>query len=220
MGAVLAREVERCVREYTPLVRKLAYRLVSHLPSSVDPADVIQDGMIGLLRASDRYQDGANPKFEAYASLRIKGAMIDGLRRLDWMPRELRRTRTHIDAVTVKLAHELGRRPHDSEVATRLHMPLLDYQNVIAESTIQRAPLDDEFQDFGNGFEQKLLDSERDKLLIQTVRDFPAREQAVLVAYYDDERTLAEIGRALGLTESRVCQIKDRAIGRLRRRLA
>ncbi|MDH4285178.1 MAG: sigma-70 family RNA polymerase sigma factor, partial [Gallionellaceae bacterium] len=119
---------DQCVREYAPLVKRIAYHLMAKLPGSVSVDDIIQAGMIGLLEAASRYDELRGAQFETFASQRIRGAMLDELRQSDWMPRSVRRDMRRIETVLSKLQQRLGRHPSETETAKELGMPLTEYQ--------------------------------------------------------------------------------------------
>jgi RNA polymerase sigma factor for flagellar operon FliA len=125
---------EQTVQRFAPLVKRIAYHLMSRLPSSVQVDDVVQNGMIGLLDAIERFESGLGAQFETYATQRIRGAMLDGLRENDWLPRSLRREMRRIEAAIHELEQEAGRAPTESELANSLGMPLADYQKMLQDA--------------------------------------------------------------------------------------
>src|SRR5574343_1010464 len=125
---------EQLVQRYVPLVKRVAYHLMARLPANVQFDDVVQNGMIGLLDAMERYEEGFGAQFETYATQRIRGAMLDGLRETDWLPRQLRREMRRIEAALSQLEHQNGRVPSEKELADALGMPLADYQKTLSDA--------------------------------------------------------------------------------------
>jgi len=128
------KDKEQCLREYAPLVRRLAHQMMTRLPCSVQLDDIIQAGMIGLLDAATRYDEFHGAQFETYATQRIRGAMLDELRAADWLPRNLRRDMRRIEAAISRLQHKLGRPPNETEIAKELDVPLAEYQQMLLDS--------------------------------------------------------------------------------------
>ena len=216
------------VVHYAGLVKFVAGRLSAGLPRSVDTGDLVSAGVFGLMNAIDRFDPAQGVKFESYAIPRIRGAILDSLRALDWVPRTVRsRSRAVQDAIG-QLEGSLGRAPTDEEIAAHLSIgtdELGDWLADIAAGSvgpldhvaIDSAAADDTHETQpGLALEQAEL---RDAMRREIGR-LPEREQAVLILYYDDGLTLAEIGEALGVTESRVSQIHSKAVLQLRSRLA
>lgn len=216
------------VELYAPLVKRIAFHLMAKLPSSVNIDDLMQNGMIGLLDAVDRYEDGA-AQFETYASQRIRGAMLDGLREDDWMPRSLRRDMRRVEAAVQSLEQRFGRAPNETELADEIGVPLPEYQQILQDARGHQLVY---FEDFKSGededfFEHHVADQDADPLglledadfrraLVSAIGELPEREQLVMSLYYDEELNLREIGEVLGVTESRVCQLHSQAVARLR----
>jgi RNA polymerase sigma factor FliA len=213
---------DRLVVHYSPLVKFVAGRVRSGLPSSVDQNDLVSDGVIGLMDAVDKFEPERGLQFQTYAVTRIRGAMVDGLRSSDWVPRSVREKIRDIDAAQTRLEASLGRAPRDEEVATELgmtvaelrkvysqtaHTSVVSFENVIDEdaprATADLPGLDD---DLPPGF-------------LAAVRELAERDQIVVALYYWERLTLAEIGQVLGVTESRVSQLHSRATLALRRKL-
>lgn len=216
------------VVHYASLVKFVAGRLAAGLPKSVDTGDLVSAGVFGLMNAIDKFDPANGAKFETYAIPRIRGAILDGLRALDWVPRSVRsRSRSVQDAIA-QLEHQLGRTPTDEEIATELKITVeelekwlsdiaagsvgpLDHvamDNTAAEANAQIQP--------GRAMEEGEL---RDAMRAE-ISKLPEREQAILILYYEDGLTLSEIGDALGVTESRISQIHTKAVLQLRSRLA
>jgi RNA polymerase sigma factor (sigma-70 family) len=127
-------EKERLVTQYAPLVKRIAYHLMAKLPASVQFVDLIKNGMIGLLDALGRFEEGMGAQFETYAVQRIRGSMLDGLRENDWLPRGLRKEMRRVEAAILKLEHENGRQPSEGELASALDMTLSDYQRLLLDA--------------------------------------------------------------------------------------
>jgi len=220
------------VSQYVPLVKRIAYHLMAKLPASVQVEDIIQNGMLGLLDAIGRYEEGLGAQFETYAVQRIRGAMLDGLRENDWLPRSLRREMRRIEQAVHQLEQRHGRQPTEKELAESLGMSLPDYQKMLQEARGYQLVY---FEDFSDEEEEDFLDrhivgSEADPLelledksmreaLIRAIEDLPDREKTVMGLYYEEDLNLREIGEVLGVSESRVCQLHSQAIARLRSRI-
>ena len=220
---------EECIKEYAPLVKRIAHHLMLRLPSSVSVDDIIQAGMIGLLDAAGRYDELRGAQFETFAAQRIRGAMLDELRHADWLPRTLRRDMRKIETAISKLQHLFGRSPSETEVAQELSLPLAEYQQLLFESRGAQLMYYEDFQrdDDENFFDRYDFDSGSDPLallqdenfrgaLIQAIEALPERERMVMGMHYEQEMNLREIGEVLGVSESRVCQLHTQAVARLR----
>ena len=220
---------EQCIKEYAPLVKRIAHHLMARLPSSVAVDDIIQAGMMGLLEAAGRYSELHGAQFETFAAQRIRGAMLDELRMADWMPRSLRRDMRRVEAAISKLQQQQGRTPGESEIARELGMSLEQYQQMLFES--RGAQLlyyedfhsedEDDFFDrfeFDQGSDPLLLlqDSNFREALIRAIDRLPERERLLMGMHYEQEMNLREIGEVLGVSESRVCQLHSQAVARLR----
>jgi RNA polymerase sigma factor for flagellar operon FliA len=222
-------DTDAAIVQYAPLVKRIAYHLMAKLPASVQVDDVIQTGMIGLLDAINRYESSQGAQFETYAAQRIRGAMLDGLREADWLPRGLRRDLRRIEAAVSTLEQRNGRHPTENELAAALDMPLSDYQKMLQEARGHqlisledfKSDDDDEYLDrhYGETMPNPLEILEDKRLrtaLIEAIADLPDRERTVMGLYYERELNLREIGEVLGVGESRVCQLHSQAIVRLR----
>lgn len=225
--------VERCVVQFAPLVKRLAHYMMASLPPSVELDDVIQSGMLGLLDAAKRYKDSYGAQFETYAVQRIRGAMLDGLRQSDWLPRGLRKSLRQVEVMVSKLEQQHGRSPSEQELADALGMSLADYQQLLQDARGYQLVSAEDLQ--GHGDEsyleryypgeksddplQSLLDEDQRDTLVQAIEDLPDREKKVMGLYYEHEMNLREIGEVLNVSESRVCQLHSQAIARLRSRL-
>ena len=220
---------EQLVQRFVPLVKRIAYHLMARLPPSVQFEDLVQNGMLGLLDAIDRYQEGFGAQFETYATQRIRGAMLDGLRENDWLPRNLRRELRRIETAINQLEHAHGRSPTERELAEALGMTLADYQKTLQDARGHQLVY---FEDFvGEGdedfLERHLTDDNADpaeilaeqnvkSMLVKAIDQLPEREKLMMALYYDQDLNLREIGEVMGVTESRVCQLHTQAIARLR----
>ena len=228
---------EQLVVAYSPLVKYVAGRMSSGLPAHVEEADLISYGLIGLINAIERFDPEREIKFETYAITRIKGAIIDELRSLDWVPRSVRARARAIEQANTRLEHKLQRAPSDEEMALELDMTVQEFQDAllqISNSTI--AALDELWTvSDSSGDSVSLLDTIQDPnapdpatVMDQTdlkdrvadaIARLPEREKLVVALYYYENLTLREIDEVLGVTESRVSQLHTKAVLRLRSRL-
>lgn len=228
---------DRLILTYAPLVKYVAGRLGSGLPAHVDEGDLISYGLLGLIGAIERYDPDRDVKFETYAISRIRGAIIDELRAMDWVPRSVRSRAREIERAMSELEGRLGRAPTDEEISAKLGISeeeLGESLGEIARSSI--AALDELWTSSGSGDQVALIDTIEDEsapdpqnTLSQTelreaiadaIARLPEREKLVVTLYYYEELTLREIGEVLGVTESRVSQLHTKAILRLKARLA
>lgn len=221
----MVRSVEReaVVRRYLHLVKYVAERLAASLPSSIETADLVNDGVLGLMDALEKFDQGRAVKFETYAMARITGAMLDALRSLDWVPRTVRQRAREVRRAFEVLEFELGRDPTDAELAERLHVSLHELDAVrqraramqlLSLEAVGTMPADDE-SDVAREVERAEFRHE----LIAAVEALEPDEQAVIRRYYFKRQTLKQIKEELGLSESRVSQLHARAVAQLRRRL-
>lgn len=223
------------VTRHAPLVRRLALRLASRLPASVELDDLVQAGMMGLLDAVTRYREVPTAQFETYATQRIRGAMLDELRSTDWVPRGVRERARRIEQAVQSASHALGRAPGEAEIAAAMGVELHEYQAMLHEAhgsqlvyadelgqgleSLLAAPADEDDASLSDPL-QALLGLERRKALVQAIEDLPEREKLVLSLSYEQGLNLKEIGLVLNVGEARVCQLRSQAIARLRTRLA
>jgi RNA polymerase sigma factor for flagellar operon FliA len=222
---------------YSPLVKYVAARVAVGLPQHVDGADLASYGVIGLIDAIDRYDPVRQVKFETYAIPRIRGAIIDELRAIDWVPRSVRAKARSVEQAYASLEATLLRTPTDAEVAAELDISEQDLQDILRQiSFVGVAALDEVFLVGGDRSERTTLgdtipdaaagpvamfeDKESKEILSQAIMQLGDRERTVLSLYYYEGLTLAEIGEILGVTESRVCQIHTKAVLQLRARLS
>ncbi len=228
MGAYAAHRsaeaTDALVTRHAELVKRIAYHLAGRLPPSVDVADLIQAGMLGLLEAAANYTANRGASFETYAGIRIRGAMIDALRKLDWAPRSVHRKARAVAAVMRDIEKETGRDARDTEIAERMGVTLAEYHAIVQDAASCRlASLDDvtvaAAPDSADPFRETVDEGFRDALA-QAIDTLPEREKLVMSLYYSDELNLKEIGAVLKVTESRVCQLHGQALMRLKARLA
>lgn len=228
---------ERLILHYAPLVKYVAGRVGVGLPSSVDPADLVSNGMFGLIDAIEKYQPDRAIKFETYAVSRIRGAIIDELRSYDWVPRSVRQKARDVERAYQRLQLDLGRTPTDEEVADELditvkalrqifrqvsyvHVAALDELLSIGGDKSDRVSLDDTIADDRADDPVALFETEETKeILGVAVSGLPEREKIVISLYYYEGMTLNEIGQVLGVTESRACQLHTKAVMQLRAQL-
>jgi RNA polymerase sigma factor for flagellar operon FliA len=228
---------DRLIVTYAPLVKYVAGRMSSALPAHVEETDLISYGLLGLISAVERYDPGREVKFETYAASRIKGAIIDELRALDWVPRSVRSRAREIEQKAAELEHQLQRAPTDEELAEALELSLNDFHDFISQiANSSIVALDEMWSVTSSGADTlSLMDTIGDQrapdpahlLDIAELRDgladaiakLPEREKIVVALYYYDGLTLREIGDVLGVTESRVSQLHTKAILRLKGRL-
>ncbi|EXI89502.1 MAG: Sigma-F factor [Candidatus Accumulibacter regalis] len=224
---------EQLVQRFAPMVKRIACHLVARLPASVLLDDLVQNGMLGLLDAIGRFEAGVGAQFEAYAAQRVRGAMLDGLRENDWLPRSLRRSCRLIEAAITQLEQETGRAPSEKELADSLGMTLADYQTMLQDARgHQLVYLEDLVSEDGEDFlERHRVEESSDpaqlfeeegvrQALVQAIADLPEREKLMMALYYEQDLNLREIGEVMGVSESRVCQLHSQAVMRLRTRLA
>jgi len=223
------------VNEHAGLVKRIAYHLMNRLPSSVQAEDLIQAGMMGLLEAGKNYNAQQGASFETYAGIRIRGAMIDEVRRSDWTPRSVHRKSRMVAEAIREIENRERRDAQDSEVAQALDITLDEYHHILQDSSGARIFSFEELSAMGdgNGHAEDHLAVESDRsapdvdleqadfqsALANAISNLPERERLVIALYYDEELNLKEIGHVLGVSESRVCQIHSQAAMRLRSRL-
>lgn len=214
------------VTRHAELVKRIAYHLAGRLPPSVDVADLIQAGMLGLLEAASNYAANRGASFETYAGIRIRGAMIDALRKLDWAPRSVHRKARAVAAAMREIEKETGRDAKDSEIASKMGVGLGEYHAIVQDAaTCRLASLDDATatatapDDNADPF-REVADEGFRASLAQAIEALPEREKLVMSLYYTEGLNLKEIGAVLKVTESRVCQLHGQALVRLKARLA
>ncbi len=222
------------------MVRRMATRFLGTLPRSVRLDDLVSAGVMGLLASIDNFDPTLGIKFETYAMTRIRGAMVDSLRELDWVPRSIRQKARKLEQAVDQITRRLGRSPEDAELAEHLGLNVEEYRTLLDEVNVavllslddtlkgqdgSESSLSDSTADTTlGGHDEMLEDQEVRDLLVDGLRDMPEQERLVVALYYYEELTLKEIGEVLGLTESRVSQIHSKALlvlrARVRSRLA
>ncbi|MEH6560031.1 MAG: RNA polymerase sigma factor FliA [Marinobacter sp.] len=218
------------IEAHAPLVKKIALHLLARLPASVQLDDLMQAGMIGLLEAAQRYSSTKGATFETYAGIRIRGAMVDEIRKGDWVPRSVHRNARRVARAIKAVEDREGREAQDLEVAEELDMELSEYHAILSDTNSGRLFSLDELNESGDLpiEETETSDNPLDGLssdafrssLAAAIEQLPEREKLVLSLYYQEELNLKEIGAVLGVSESRVSQIHSQAALRLRGRLA
>jgi RNA polymerase sigma factor for flagellar operon FliA len=228
---------EKLILHYAPLVKYVASRVATGLPSSVDQSDLVSYGMFGLIDALEKFEPGRGNKFETYAIPRIKGAIIDELRAMDWVPRSIRFKARELEKAQADLEAMLKRQPSELELAERLGMSRRELHDMVTQISFVSVLALDEVVSAGSdrGEQVSLIDTLADKgidptwglesqemrgLLAAAINSLSEREKIVVTLYYFEGLTLAEIGEILGVTESRVCQIHTKAVGGLRGQLS
>lgn len=215
---------EWLVVNYSGLVKFVAGRLAAGLPRSVDTGDLVSSGVFGLMNAIDRFDPSHGVKFETFAVPRIRGAILDSLRALDWVPRQVRSRSRSVQNAIAELEHTLGRAPTEDEIAEQLGIDADELQKWLADIAVASVgPLDHLVADsapHSDGADATVEERSVRDHMREEIKRLPERERTVLVLYYDENLTLAEIGEVLGVTESRVSQIHSKAVLQLRSRLA
>ena len=222
------------IKQYQPLVRRLAHYMMAKLPASVEVDDLIQVGLIGLADALSRYEASQGVQFETFATQRIRGAMLDELRGNDWMSRGSRKSQKEIETTMRRLEHRLGRSPIESEIAAEMGMTLVDYQSLLGkvrgtqlvylEDMSRNGEEDDSFLDRHVGDSEAdpmnmLRDHRLRESLVAAIKGLPEREQYIMSMYYEKDMNLKEIAAVLDVTESRICQLHSQSIARLRAKM-
>ena len=222
------------VLRYLPQVTYIARRIHDRVPSQVPLADLVQAGVVGLLDALKRFDPGRHVQFSSYAAFRIRGAILDSLREMDWSPRDLRRKARLVEETAGRIEQETGRRASEHELATALGMSLATFRHLLAElKGLDLFPLDaNPDPSSGNTLANEVPDTRREtafqsclrhevqRQLASAISGLPRKEQQVMALYYYEELTMKDIGSVLGVGESRVSQIHAMALMDLRRRLA
>jgi len=218
------------VEQHAALVKRIAYHLIARLPSSVDVEDLIQAGMIGLLDASHQFDATQGASFETYAGIRIRGAMLDEIRRNDWAPRSVHRKAREISATMQEIEQREGRNASDTEVAQAMGLNISEYHQQLQDSTGHQLFSLDEFSDNDEAHahpissspaapDEEVQQDDFQQAMVQAIDTLPERERLLMSLYYNDELNLKEIGEVLGVSESRVSQIHSQTVIRLRSKL-
>ena len=226
-------DVNSMLKQYSPLVRRLAHQMLAKLPANVELDDLVQVGMIGLTDALSRFDAAQGVQFETFATQRIRGAMLDELRGTDYLSRGTRKQQRSIEAAVHRLEQRLGRAPVESEIAREMELSLADYQELLGRvrgtqlvylEDMTGAGEGDDYLDRHVGDEAlnplaRLQDTRMREALIEAIKNLPEREQYVMSMYYEHDMNLKEIAAVLKVTESRVCQLHSQSIARLRVKL-
>jgi RNA polymerase sigma factor FliA len=228
-------EKEKIVEEFLPVVRYTAYRLSWRLPPQISVDDLISVGLNGLFNALERFEQG-KVKLKTYAQYRIKGAMLDELRAAEWIPRSRKKKINALKEIHGKLERKLKRLPEDEEVAEALNISMDEYYHLLEESENTVAVKLEDYENFAEGRPVNLMDNIKDpnekspltllveldqkKILARLIDELPEKEKTVLSLYYWEELTMKEVGAVLGLTESRVCQLHNQALIRLKTKIS
>jgi RNA polymerase sigma factor for flagellar operon FliA len=228
---------DQLIMDYSPLIRFVAQRIASRLPSNIDIEDLISSGVIGLMDAIDKYDPSRDNKFKTYAEFRIRGAILDELRSQDWVPRSVRDKAKRLDRMAADLEQKFGRKPTDDELSQALGMPIEEFFDMNAKvKGVQLLSIDDFGGTNGSADRRSLLESlenpnsknpfaqlrnasARD-ILRKHIEELPEKQKLVLQLYYFEDLNLKEIGRILEVTESRVSQLHTQAIEKLKKHRA
>jgi RNA polymerase sigma factor for flagellar operon FliA len=227
---------DRLILHYAPLVKYVAGRVGSGLPAHVEQADLVSYGTFGLIDAITRFEPSREIKFESYAMSRIRGAIIDELRSTDWIPRSVRMKARQFERTVAALEAKLQRSPTDEEIADEMDMDVEEIRKFLGQLSLVNVVALDELLVDDDGSAPRLVDTLQDssaldpqamaehgearQLLARAVEQLPEREKVVVSLYYFEGLTLADIGRVLGVTESRICQLHTKAVLHLRTKLA
>ena len=230
-SAAQLNETNAFLHKHSPLVKRIAYHLISRLPASVQIEDLIQAGMMGLMEASRNYDATQGASFETYAGIRIRGSMLDEVRNGDWTPRSVHRKLRELTDATRKVENRKGCDATDHEVAEELGVNLNEYHRIINDAAGARvfsldqtendedASIAEFIPNEDSGPLESLQNQSFKQALADCIQNLPERECLVMSLYYDEEMNLREIGEVLGVSESRVCQIHGEALVRIRARM-
>ncbi len=215
---------------HAPLVKRIAYHLLNRLPPTVQIDDLIQAGMVGLLEAASNFDSKMGASFETFAGIRIRGAMIDEIRRSDWTPRSVHRKYRSVTEAIRKIENETGEDAKDADVAESLGISLSEYHQILIDSSSSRIysidTMEENTQDatIPNSSEktpeETFSSDEYQRQLAEAIRGLPDKEHLVMSLYYDDELNFREIGEILDVTESRICQLHGQALLRIKSRMS
>jgi len=224
----------KSIETYLPMVRRAAAKMIGRLPANVEMDDLVQAGVMGLMDAMQRYEQGHGAQFETFAMQRVRGAMLDELRGTDWVPRSVRKSQRDIAGAVHALEHSLHRAPTDAEIAAHMALPLEDYHDMLTDVRSAQLVYTDDYEASGDDshyLDRHLPEDERSdpaaqladrrfrEALVAAIGDLPEREQYVMSMYYEHDMNLKEIAAVLGVTESRVCQLHSQSVARLRARM-
>lgn len=229
-ASISSQSTAEIAEQHAPLVKRIAYHLIAKLPHTVDVADLIQEGMIGLLDASQNYNTEQGASFETYAGIRIRGAMLDEIRRNNWAPRSVHRKAREIAAVMQEIEQREGRNAQDSEVAEAFGISTSEYHQQLYNASGHQVFSLDELTDHDETLAQPIGKNESEPeqtvqksgfrhALSEAIQTLPERERLMMSLYYNEELNLKEIGEVLNVSESRVSQIHSQTIIRLRSKL-
>jgi RNA polymerase sigma factor for flagellar operon FliA len=221
------------IENYMPMVQRVAAKMIGRLPANVEMDDLVQAGMIGLMEALNRYEEGHNAQFETFAMQRIRGAMLDELRGTDWVPRSVRKNQRDISGAVHHLEQRLKRAPSDVEIAAHMKLSLDEYHGMLTDVRGAQLVYTDDYdsEDGENHFLDRHMSDEAGdpsaqledmrfrQALVDAIGTLPEREQYVMSMYYEHDMNLKEIAAVLGVTESRVCQLHSQSVARLRAKL-
>ncbi len=227
---------EQVIKEYAPMIKYVANRIAMRLPPHIEVDDLISVGVLGLMDAIEKFDATRGAKFKTYAEFRVRGAILDELRSLDWVPRSVRQKAASLDSVCQKLQAKLGRPPEDEEVAEEMGMTMDEFFNTLNEThSMPLLSLEDLGISGDEGDQRNLLDclagksdsdphtqlrlTELKTVIAKAIDTIPEKERLMISLYYYEELTMKEIGEVLGITESRVSQIHSKAVFRLRTKL-
>lgn len=230
-SSVQAGGIDERVKQHAPLVKRIAYHLLSKLPDSVQVDDLIQSGMLGLLEALKNYDATQGASFETYAGIRIRGAMLDEVRRSDWTPRSVHKNSRLVSNAIRTIENQTGQEAKDSDVAKYLGISITEYNQMLQDTSSSRVFSVEELAQTGDHYLEECAEFEQEpseglaqesfqKALAKAILGLPERERLVISLYYTEELNLREIGQVLNISESRVSQISTQAVLRLRSRLA
>lgn len=223
----------KLIEQHAVLVKKIAYQLMAKLPPNIEMDDLIQSGMMGLIESIERYEEGHGAEFETYASTRIRGAMLDELRSIDWVPRGVRKNMRNVETAIRQLEQELTKPPSDSQVAKKMNMSIEQYYEVLRDCSGHQLVYYEDFHDedgsdhfldhfindSANNPMELILSDEFHTALVESIDHLPEREKMLMGLYYEQELNLKEIGAVMTVSESRVSQLHSQAIARIRAHL-
>lgn len=223
----------KLIEQHAALVKKIAYQLMAKLPPNIEMDDLIQSGMMGLIESIERYEEGHGAEFETYASTRIRGAMLDELRSIDWVPRGVRKNMRNVETAIRQLEQELTKPPSDSQVAKKMDMSIEQYYEVLRDCSGHQLVYYEDFHDedgsdhfldhfindSANNPMELILSDEFHTALVESIDHLPEREKLLMGLYYEQELNLKEIGAVMTVSESRVSQLHSQAIARIRAHL-
>lgn len=233
---ISAENRDAVILEYAPMIKYVANRIAMRLPPHIEVDDLISVGVLGLIDAIKKYDPGRGAKFKTYAEFRVRGAILDELRSMDWVPRSVRQKASSLDSVVQKLQSHLGRPPEDDEIADEMGLSMDDYFDILNETrSMPILSLEDLGIAKETGEQQSLLEclagksdadpqtqfrlNELKEIIAKAIDQLPEKEKLMISLYYYEELTMREIGEVLGITESRVSQIHSKAVFRLRSKL-